>query len=162
MGTLGKALGASGGFICGSRTLIDFLVNHARSFIFSTAPVPAAAAAATAAIQMVQSIEGEKRREMLWSRVREFQSQIGNTASRVRSRKSMIPSAIVPIMVGDEKKAVEVAAALRERGIFVPAIRYPTVARGKARLRVTLTTTHMTEEIHLLVATLKEIVNRKS
>jgi 7-keto-8-aminopelargonate synthetase-like enzyme len=74
----------------------------------------------------------------------------------------MIPSAIVPIMVGDEKKAVEVAAALRERGIFVPAIRYPTVARGKARLRVTLTTTHMTEEIHLLVATLKEIVNRKS
>ena len=162
MGTLGKALGASGGFICGSRVLIDFLVNCARSFIFSTAPVPAAAAAATAGVRLVQSSEGEKRRKMLWTRVQEFQSQIGNTASRVRSRKSQIPSAIVPIMVGDEKKAVEVAAALHERGIFVPAIRYPTVARGKARLRVTLTATHTTEEINLLVATLNEIINRKS
>ena len=162
MGTLGKALGASGGFICGSRTLIDFLVNHARSFIFSTAPVPAAAAAATAGVRLVQSNKGEKRRKMLWTRVREFQLQIGNTASRVRSHKPAIPSAIVPIMIGDEKKALKIAAALHERGIFVPAIRYPTVARGKARLRVTLTATHTTEEINLLVATLKEIVNRKS
>jgi 8-amino-7-oxononanoate synthase len=162
MGTLGKALGASGGFICGSRTLMDFLVNRARSFIFSTAPVPAAAAAATAGVRLVQSSEGEKRRKMLWTRVQELQSQIGNTAPRVRSHKSKMPSAIVPIMIGNERKAVEVAAALHERGIFVPAIRYPTVARGKARLRVTLTATHTTEEINLLIATLKEIVNRKS
>ena len=69
MGTLGKALGASGGYICGSRALIDFLVNRARSFIFSTAPVPAAAAAATAGIRLVQSHEGEARRKSLWARV---------------------------------------------------------------------------------------------
>ncbi len=150
MGTLGKALGASGGFICGSRTLIDFLVNRARSFIFSTAPVPAAAAAATAGVHLIQSLEGETRREMLWARVRELQSQIAN-------RKPQIPSAIVPIMVGDEKKAVEVATALYKRGFFVPAIRYPTVARGKARLRVTLTASHSSEDIPKLVHAIKTL-----
>ena len=166
MGTLGKAVGASGGYICGSRPLIDFLVNRARSFIFSTAPVPAAAAAATAGVRLIQSGEGERRRKLLWTRVDELQSKIGNTASRVlardRSRKSEIPSAIIPVIVGDETGAVAASAALRERGIFVPAIRYPTVARGAARLRVTVTATHTTEEINLLAATLNEIVNRKS
>ena len=76
MGTLGKALGASGGYICGSRPLIDFLVNRARSFIFSTAPVPAAAAAATAAIQFAQSNDGELRRKTLQQRVNELVSTI--------------------------------------------------------------------------------------
>jgi 8-amino-7-oxononanoate synthase len=155
MGTLGKAVGASGGYICGSRPLIDFLVNRARSFIFSTAPVPTAAAAATAGIRYIQSSEGETRRKLLWTRVGEIKSEIGN-------RKSEIPSAIIPVLVGDESKAVAISAALREQGIFVPAIRYPTVARGKARLRVTLTATHTTEENNLLVAKLNEIVNRKS
>src|SRR5450432_3509115 len=75
MGTLGKALGASGGYICGSRVLVDFLVNRARSFIFSTAPVPAAAATATAGIQLSQSPEGEERRNQLWTLVRQFKSK---------------------------------------------------------------------------------------
>ena len=69
MGTLGKALGASGGYICGSRALIDYLINRARTFIFSTAPVPAAAAAATAGVRFVESSAGEERRSMLWQRV---------------------------------------------------------------------------------------------
>ncbi|MGD0252460.1 MAG: 8-amino-7-oxononanoate synthase [Verrucomicrobiota bacterium] len=155
MATLGKALGASGGFICGSRALIDFLVNQARSFIFSTAPVPAAAAAATAAIRFVQSNDGEARRKILWARVGELQSTIEN-------RQSKIPGAIVPILIGDERKTVETAAALRKQGIFIPAIRYPTVARGKARLRVTLTAAHTTEEVNQLAAALKELVTRKS
>jgi len=155
MGTLGKALGASGGFICGSRLLIDFLVNRARSFIFSTAPAPAAAAAATAAVRFVQSNNGEARRKILWARVGELQSAIGN-------RQPKIPGAIVPILIGDERKTIEAAAALRERGIFIPAIRYPTIARGKARLRVTLTAAHTTEEVNRLAATLNELANRKS
>ena len=155
MGTLGKALGAGGGYICGSRTLIDLLVNRARSFIFSTAPVPAAAAAATAAIRFVQSAQGEARRKTLWARVAEFQSATGN-------RQSKIPSAIVPILIGDETKAVEAAAKLREQNIFVPAIRHPTVARGKARLRITLTAAHTVEEINQLVAALKQITHQKS
>ncbi|HEX7617870.1 MAG TPA: 8-amino-7-oxononanoate synthase [Verrucomicrobiae bacterium] len=155
MGTLGKALGASGGYVCGSRTLIDYLVNRARSFIFSTAPVPAAAAAAIAAVQFVQSSQGESRQTQLRARVVEFQSQIAN-------RKSPIPGAIIPILIGDEFKAVEAAAKLRERNIFVPAIRYPTVARGKARLRVTLTASHSADDVATLKQALGQIVNRES
>jgi 8-amino-7-oxononanoate synthase len=150
MGTLGKALGASGGYICGSRTLIDFLVNRARSFIFSTAPIPAAAAAATAAIQFVQSKNGEIRRKILRERIFQFQSSIAN-------RKSQIQSAIIPILIGDENKAVEAATKLREQNIFVPAIRFPTVARGKARLRVTLTAAHSAEDVSTLTAALKTL-----
>jgi 8-amino-7-oxononanoate synthase len=155
MGTLGKALGASGGFICGSRALINYLVNRARSFIFSTAPVPAAAAAATAAVHLIQSSEGETRRNRLQSRVAEFRSTL-------RSPHAGFPSAIIPIIVGDETKAVEAAAKLREQHIFVPAIRYPTVARGKARLRVTLTASHSAKDVATLAQALEEIVNRKS
>ncbi|MGH7989838.1 MAG: 8-amino-7-oxononanoate synthase [Limisphaerales bacterium] len=141
MGTLGKALGASGGYICGSRNLIDFLINRARSFIFSTAPIPAAAAAATAAIQFVQSRNGETRRKQLLARVEQLQSKIFST--------------IIPILIGDENRAIEAAAKLREQNIFVPAIRYPTVARGKARLRITLTAAHSTKDISELVNVLK-------
>ena len=154
MGTLGKALGASGGYICGSRALIELLVNRARSFIFSTAPVPTAAAAATAAIQFVQSSEGETRQKRLRARVAEWQSQIA-------VRNSQIPGAIIPIIIGDESKAVAAATKLREQDIFVPAIRYPTVARGKARLRVTLTASHSAGDIATLVRALEQIMNRK-
>ena len=150
MGTLGKALGASGGYICGSRTLIDFLVNRARSFIFSTAPVPAAAAAATAGINLVQSGEGKKLNEQLWLRVSEFKSEI-------RNQKSEISSAIIPIIIGDETKAVDAATKLREQNIFVPAIRYPTVARGAARLRITLTADHTVNDVANLARALKTL-----
>jgi 8-amino-7-oxononanoate synthase len=143
MGTLGKALGSSGGYICGSRTLIDFLVNRARSFIFSTAPVPAAAAAATAAIQFVQSKPGEARRNSLWQRVKQF--------------KPKFSSAIIPILLGEENKAIEAATKLRKQNIFIPAIRYPTVPRRAARLRVTLTGTHTAEDVSQLLAALTDL-----
>jgi 7-keto-8-aminopelargonate synthetase-like enzyme len=179
MGTLGKALGASGGFICGSRTLIDFLVNRARSFIFSTAPVPAAAAAATAGVRLVQSNEGERRRRKLWERVKQCGvgilpvSDLSNdpadaaksqSKSKIGDRLEACPtlSAIIPIFIGDETRAVAASAALREQGIFVPAIRYPTVARGKARLRLTVTATHTAEDISMLVAALQSIRNLQS
>jgi 7-keto-8-aminopelargonate synthetase-like enzyme len=166
MGTLGKAVGASGGYICGSRPLIDFLINRARSFIFSTAPVPAAAAAATAGIRFVKSIEGERRRRTLWERVEQCRTGILPVSNSVNigDRRDACPtlSAILPVIIGDETRAIAASATLREQGIFVPAIRYPTVARGAARLRVTVTATHTTEEINLLAATLNEIVNLKS
>ncbi len=150
MGTLGKALGASGGYVCGSRALIDFLVNRARSFIFSTAPVPAAAAAATAGVQLLQSDEGSDRTRRLWQRVVELKSEIPNL-------KSDHASAILPLIVGDEGQAVATASALRERGFFVPAIRYPTVARGAARLRITLTANHTADDIVELTRALKTL-----
>src|ERR1051326_1977921 len=133
LGTLGKALGAAGGYIGGSSVLIDYLVNRARTFIFSTAPVPAAAAAATAAIHFVQSDEGETRRHQLWARVDQVKNGLIGTGFVLPP----VRSAIIPLVLGDEVKAVEAAAALRERGIFIPAIRYPTVARGQARMRLT-------------------------
>jgi len=150
MGTLGKALGASGGYICGSRTLIDFLINRARSFIFSTAPMPAAAAAATAAINLIQSNEGKALRSQLRQRITEFKSTI-------HSPQSAIAGAIVPFILGDEPTAITAATKLREQNIFVPAIRYPTVARGTARLRITLTATHTAADISELASALKTL-----
>lgn len=155
MGTLGKALGASGGFICGSRVLADYLVNRARSFIFSTAPVPAAAAAAIGGIKIAQSAEGEVRRAQLRRLVEDFKSQVSNF-------KPATSGAIIPLILGDEARAVSAAAHLRERSIFVPAIRYPTVARGAARLRITLTAAHSEDDIATLTHALEPILNRLS
>jgi 7-keto-8-aminopelargonate synthetase-like enzyme len=148
MGTLGKALGASGGYVCGSRPLVDFLVNRARSFIFSTAPVPAAAAAARAGIMVVQSNEGRTRCDSLWRLVKQLNSKF-------RIQNSEFAGAILPLIIGDESKAVELTAKLRGLNIFIPAIRYPTVARGAARLRVTLTAAHSAEDVVELIAALK-------
>ena len=150
MGTLGKAVGASGGYICGRRALVEYLINRARSFIFSTAPVPAAAAAAAAGIQLVQTTEGDERRARLQQRIGEFLAASGRPPAAC-------PCAIVPIWIGDEAKAASVAAKLRDRGIFAPAIRYPTVARGAARLRVTLTASHAAADVAALVAALGPI-----
>jgi 7-keto-8-aminopelargonate synthetase-like enzyme len=154
MGTLGKALGAAGGFIAGPRSLVDYLINRARPFIFSTAPVPAAAAAATAGVRFVQSAAGAERARSLWERVSEFQSGLKAGLSGP-GRSSAFPSAIIPVVIGDEAKAVEAAATLQEKGVFIPAIRYPTVARGAARLRVTLTASHTSEQIQKLLSALK-------
>jgi 8-amino-7-oxononanoate synthase len=151
MGTLGKALGAAGGYICGSRALIDYLINRARTLVFSTAPVPAAAAAATAGVRFVQSSAGEDRRRKLWQNVSVLSLAVNNQLASLSTPRS----AIIPIMLGAESKAVEAATALRERGIFIPAIRYPTVARGMARLRLTLSASHTDADLTQLLAALK-------
>jgi 8-amino-7-oxononanoate synthase len=148
MGTMGKALGSGGGFICGSRTLVDFLINAARSFVFSTAPVPAAAAAAAKALQIIQSDEGQRRRIALMDRVSEF-----NRLRQKSNAKS--DSAIMPVIVGDEAAAMSLAEKLYQKQLLVPAIRYPTVARGSARLRLTFTANHTSADVQLLAATLK-------
>jgi 8-amino-7-oxononanoate synthase len=98
MGTLGKALGASGGYVCGSRALIDFLINRARSFIFSTAPVPAAAGAASASLKLLRSEEGQTRAAQLWQHVATFHAAILNP-------HIPFPSAILPVIIGAETAA---------------------------------------------------------
>lgn len=166
MGTLGKALGAAGGYICGSRVLVDYLVNRARTFIFSTAPVPAAAAAATAGLRFVQSDKGAERRQLLWQRVDELMRSIdrlGNThAPQQAGWLKLHPgrrSAILPVMIGDEAQARATAVSFYEQGIFIPAIRYPTVARGAARLRMTLTAAHAPEDVQQLLAALEAFLD---
>jgi len=146
MGTLGKAIGAAGGYICGSKALIDLLVNRARSFIFSTAPVPAAAAAAVEGVRLVSREEGEKRKQLLWHNVRRVTEALPGLSSS---------SAIIPIMIGDEKQAMEMAESLRGEGVFIPAVRYPTVARGEARLTLTLSANHTENHIAELLRALK-------
>ena len=151
MGTLGKALGSAGGYISGSRKLIDLLINKARSFIFSTAPTPAAAATATAAIQIVESNEGEQRRTLLWSRVDQVKNGLVGSAWKI----PVVRSAIIPIIVGDEAKAVSLAATLAALGILIPAIRYPTVARGQGRLRLTVSAAHDSADVAALLGALE-------
>src|SRR5205085_12528593 len=121
-GTLGKAAGAAGGFIAGSAALIDHLINSARSFIFSTAPTPATAAAAQGGLEIIASEEGEQLRNRLRDNIQKLQRS-----------PTAIP--IIPILIGDEARAIAASEQLLEAGFLVPAIRYPTVARGKARLR---------------------------
>jgi 8-amino-7-oxononanoate synthase len=112
--------------------------------------VPAAAAAATAGVRFVQSSAGEERRSKLWRNV-------SGLLSAIHSQLSTPTSAILPILIGEESKAVEAAAALREQGIFIPAIRYPTVARGQARLRLTLTAAHTQTDLGQLAAALTSL-----
>jgi 8-amino-7-oxononanoate synthase len=123
------------------------LVNRARSFIFSTAPGPAAVAAARAGIHAASSPEGDRRRSSLWRNVESF-AQPADGASMAFPTKAT--SAIVPMHIGSEQHAVEVSAALMQRGFLVPAIRYPTVRRGSARLRVTFTADHTSTQIAAL------------
>jgi 8-amino-7-oxononanoate synthase len=151
MGTLGKAVGSSGGFIAGSRVLIDLLVNRARSFIFSTAPVPAAAAAAEAGIGLIQSSQGEARSQRLFGLIEQL--ELGWPGFRRHTPELRCP--ILPWIIGDENEAMKTASALREQGFFVPAIRYPTVARGKARLRLTVTAAHTPDVMVKLFAALE-------
>lgn len=166
MGTLGKAVGAAGGFICGSRKLVDVLINSARSFIFSTAPVPAAAAAAMAGIEFIQSEEGKQRCSILWERVTQIRSSSPAPSECAEAGDSPGQNAcstpILPLIIGDETKAVATASSLRERGFLIPAIRYPTVARGAARLRMTVTADHSNEDVRSLGEALKQIIHQGS
>jgi glycine C-acetyltransferase/8-amino-7-oxononanoate synthase len=142
LGTLSKALGCVGGFVAGSQPLIDYLRNRARPLIYSTALPPAAVAAAAAAVDFVMSEAGHERRERLWRNVSELKNALSALGIQNESR-----SPIIPVIVGDENAAMEISAQLYERGIFVPAIRYPTVPKGKARLRVTVSAAHSPEDI---------------
>jgi len=151
LGTLGKALGAAGGFVAGSLALTDYLVNRARSFVFSTAPAPAVAAAARAALELVESAEGEARARRLWERVTQMRTGLLGLGWRL----APATSAILPLMVGPEEVAMRLAESLRTRGFLVPGIRHPTVPRGQARLRVTLSADHAPQDVEDFVAALE-------
>ncbi|MCU1448675.1 MAG: 7-keto-8-aminopelargonate synthetase-like enzyme [Acidimicrobiales bacterium] len=144
VGTLSKTLGSLGGFVAGPATFVDLLVNRARPFIFTTAPTPADTAAALAALKVVRSPEGEALR------------------SRLRGHVERIapghPSPIVPVVLGDERRALAAAAALLARGLLVPAIRPPTVAPGTSRLRIALSAAHTDEQVARLAQALRETV----
>lgn len=138
MGTMSKALGLSGGYLAATRQVIDLVINRARSLIYSTAPPPCLAYAARIALGIITSPEGDRRREVLHQHVRQL------------SRGAPPMSAIVPRIIGDETSAMAASARLRESGFLIPAIRYPTVARGSARLRITASAAHQPDQIQRL------------
>lgn len=140
MGTLSKAVGSEGGFVCGSAELIQYLTNKARSFIFSTALSPVTMAAGLRGLQKIQ--EEPQRVVQLRDNMAFLCRELGRYGISVQS-----DSAILPIIVGEEKRAMAAMEALKERGYYVSAIRYPTVARGSARLRVALMSSHTREEL---------------
>jgi 8-amino-7-oxononanoate synthase len=137
VGTLSKFLGSLGGYVAGPRPLVELLVNRARPFIFTTAPTPADTAAALAALAVLRSDHGHLLRARLRANV-----------DRVRPGH---PSPIVPVVLGAEEAALAASAALRARGLLVPAIRPPTVPPGTSRLRVSLSASHTVDDVDALL-----------
>jgi 8-amino-7-oxononanoate synthase len=152
MGTLSKALGSVGGYIAGSRPLIDWLVNRARSFIYSTALPPGVIAAGRAAVEIARGPEGAVLRNRLRENIAHFQAGLP-----VAWKKEPLPfSAIQPLICGEASAALQLSLALREKGFLIPALRYPTVPRRAARLRVTLSAAHARKEIEALNSALAD------
>jgi 8-amino-7-oxononanoate synthase len=151
MGTLGKAAGASGAFVAGSATVIEWLLQRARTYIFTTGSSPIIACALLASLDLIE--HGDERRAHLQRLTAQLRDGLANT------RWQLVPSptAIQPIIIGDNHEALRVANALFERGLWVPAIRPPTVPKGTARLRVSLTAAHTNEQVEQLVLALREL-----
>jgi 7-keto-8-aminopelargonate synthetase-like enzyme len=143
IGTLSKTLGALGGFVAASQPLADLVVNRARSYIFTTATTPADAAAALAAVGIVQGSDGDARRARL--------------RANVDALRPGHPSPIVPVVCGEEERTLAAARALLEQGLLVPAIRPPTVAPGTSRLRVALSAAHSVDQVRTLAAALERL-----
>lgn len=150
MGTLSKAVGVMGGFVAGSAPLIDSLVNFSRPFIFATALPAALMAAARESLRVIRK-EPELRRK-LWRNVEQARREL--TASGWDIGESASP--IIPILLGDEAKALRLSKKLLEKGIYIPAVRYPAVGRGKARLRLTLSARHTPAQLERLFAALRK------
>jgi len=141
VGTLSKAIGSMGGYVCGSRDLIDFLYLRARPFLFSTSHPPATAAACQAAFTLLDSAEGEKLVKKLWANTKFFKRELRKRSFEFKASETPI----IPIHVGDAAKAFEFSRKLFAAGVFAPAVGYPTVAEGKARLRAIVSAAHKRE-----------------
>ena len=151
MGTLGKAVGTAGAFIAGSKTLIEYLTNFARPYIYTTAMPPAVAAATLTSIEIIQ--REEERRAHLHERVIQFRQGARDLGLQLMESQTSIQ----PIVVGDSHAAMQMSQALLEKGILVTAIRPPTVPAGTARLRVTLSAAHTKDQVNTLLKALSQI-----
>ncbi|MDB5986706.1 MAG: bioF [Nevskia sp.] len=149
--TLGKSLGAAGAFVAGSEALIETLIQRARSWVFSTAPPPAIAAAARAALRIVRS--EPERRQQLFANIAQLRAgaAMRGIAIGLDGAAAATPTPILPLILGDEARAIALSRYLFERGLWVAAIRPPTVPAGTARLRITLSATHTRAQIEDLL-----------
>jgi glycine C-acetyltransferase len=146
VGTLSKAIGALGGYVCGSRDLIDYLCHRARPFLFSTSHPPSVAASCIAAFDILEN--EPERIERLWANTRYFQEQLTHAGFDIGGRttpKSETP--ITPIIIGDGRKTMEFSRAVFEQGVMATGIAFPTVPEGKARVRCIMTSEHTQAQI---------------
>ncbi len=154
VGTLSKAIGTLGGFVAGSRSLVDWLWNKARPQVFSTALPPAICAAATAAIEIVRN--EPERRTKLWRNCEFVRGELARRGIAVVANSA---GPIVPVLFGDPEAVIVVQRRLEERGCLIAAIRPPTVPHGTSRLRISLSAAHDEAALNTLVAALQEVVS---
>lgn len=149
MGTLSKALGSQGGYICASQLVVDTIVHAGRAYLFSTALAPAAAAAAEAALALIDA-EPQRRAQVL-----ALSEQLRERLAK--SGFALVPSTgpIIPVLAGDEESALRGSKILLEKGIYAPAIRFPTVKKGQARLRISLSAAHTQDDCEKLLAAMQ-------
>ena len=151
MGTLGKAAGAAGAFIAASETVVEWLLQRARTYIFTTGSSPVISCALLASLDLIR--KGDERRRQLHKLTVYLQNGLAGT----RWQLLRSPTAIQPVIIGDNHETLQVALSLFERGVWVPAIRPPTVPKGTARLRVSLSAAHSEAHVQLLVDALREL-----
>jgi glycine C-acetyltransferase len=156
VGTLSKAIGALGGYVCGSRDLIDFLYHRARPFLFSTSHPPSVAATCIAAFDVLE--QEPERIENLWENTRFWKKELGLLGFDIGG-KTTPPSEtpITPIIIGDGKLTMEFSRELFKHGVLGTGITYPTVPEGKARVRTIMTATHTREELERALGVLKKV-----
>jgi len=155
MGTLGKAAGVHGAFVAGDEALIEWLVQRARTYVFTTASPPLLACALMASLELIE--QEESRRNHLRALVGRLRQRLEDLPWRLRASDTPIQ----PLIVGDNRAALDLAEGLRSRGIWVPAIRPPTVPAGTARLRIALSAAHSVEHVDELAAALHELAKSR-
>ncbi|HKT25350.1 MAG TPA: glycine C-acetyltransferase [Terriglobales bacterium] len=159
VGTLSKAIGALGGYVCGSRDLIDFLYHRARPFLFSTSHPPSVAATCIAAFEVLE--EEPQLMEKLWENTRYFKKELGNLGFNIGGKNTPASETpITPIIVGEGKLAMQFSRELFNEGVMATGIAFPTVPEGKARIRTIMTATHTREQLDQALDTLKHVGKR--
>src|SRR5258708_4703119 len=154
VGTLSKAIGALGGYVCGSRDLIDFLYHRARPFLFSTSHPPSGAATCIAAFDVLE--QEPQLMEKLWENPRFFKKELGGLGFNIGGKSTPVSeSPITPIIVGEGRLAMEFSRELFNEGVYAPGIAFPTVAEGKARLRTIMSAAHTQDQLQKALEGLK-------
>jgi len=156
VGTLSKAIGALGGYVCGSRDLIEFLYHRARPFLFSTSHPPSVAATCIAAFDVLE--QEPERIERLWQNTAYFKQQLGEIGFDIGGKTTPASETpITPILVGEGRKAMDFSRALFDAGVMATGIAFPTVAEGKARIRTIMTSEHTRTELDQALEILRTV-----
>ena len=159
VGTLSKAIGALGGYVCGSRNLIDYLYHRARPFLFSTSHPPSVAATCIAAFDILES--EPERIERLWSNTTYFKQQLADAGFDVGGKTTpMSETPITPIIIGDGRQTMDFSKALFDAGLMASGIAFPTVPEGKARIRTIMTSEHTHKQIDQALEILTEVARK--